>query len=86
MSVTWDAKRNYWTDPHEVTMRDILTNARRLIAEDDYSVRDAIYTSAVNGESDSAAVKIIFNEYRCNSPVMPKGDVLAVFDKVLREV
>jgi hypothetical protein len=82
----WDFKRNYWVDPHDVTLRDILVNARRLIASEDYSVRDAIYDSAVNGESDAAAIKIIFNDHGCNNPVMPKEKVLEIFDDAISEL
>jgi hypothetical protein len=85
MTAKWDDQRGYWSDPHEVKMSDILINARKLIAEQDYSVRDALYTSAVNGESDSAAVKIIFHN-RNYEPVMPKEKVLAIFDQAIKDV
>lgn len=80
----WTAKHG-WNDPHAVTLRDIFVNARKLIAEEDYSVRDAIYASSVNGESDGIAVKIIFNDRGCNSPVMRKEEVLRIFDKAIAD-
>ena len=79
---------NYWTpkfgwnDPHSVTLHDILTNARKLIADEDYSVRDAIYASAVNGESDSAAM-LVLERAGLRYGVGPKEEALAVFDKAI---
>ena len=71
-----------WDDPHAVTLRDILINARKLIAEQEFSVRDAVYESAVNGESDSAAMLTL---QRCGLRfgVIAKDEVLGVFDNAI---
>jgi len=63
--------------------RQILIDARRLIAEQDYSVRDAVYESAVNGESDSAAISLLYESGNLRRGVMSKQEVLEVFDHLV---
>lgn len=65
-------------------LRQILQKARNLIAEEDYSVRDAVYESAVNGASDSAAIQVLYREGNLHRGVMSKEEVLAVFDRLIR--
>lgn len=64
-------------------LKEILRNARKLIAEQDYSVRDAVYGSAVNGESEAAAITLLHEEGLFRGPVMAKQDVLDVFDRLI---
>lgn len=78
---TWSQEKG-WDDPHAVSLRDILSNARKLIADQDYSVRDAVYASAVNGESDSATMLALQRE-GLQFGVGPKDSVLRVFDAAL---
>lgn len=71
--------------PEPNTLREILVQARALV-EDDYSVRDAVYESAVNGESDSAAILALQRAgLRSEFSVMPKIQVLAIFDKAIAD-
>lgn len=66
-------------------LRRILQNARTLIADKDYSVRDAVYESAVNGESDAAAIGLLYRPGNLLLPsgVMSKEEVLEVFDRLI---
>lgn len=64
------------------TLRDILIKARELVAEQQYSVRDAIYACAVNGESDSAAMKAL-QDAGLKIPIMSVDETLEVFDRAI---
>ena len=63
-------------------LREILIMARALVEKDHYSVRDAIYASAVNGESDSIAMKVLYDA-GMRPGVMTINEALAVFDRVI---
>jgi hypothetical protein len=66
-------------------MKRILERARKLIEEQDYSVRDALYAASPNGEAEAAAVKLVFADDNLSSGVGLKDSALIVFDRLIRD-
>jgi hypothetical protein len=64
-------------------LRQVLREARTLIAEQDYSVQDAVYESAPNGEADSAAILVLYEKGNLHRGAMQKDQVLKVFDRLI---